>query len=111
LRVCQIDGCDGKHVARGWCQTHYDRWRRHGDPEEGGPLQVQVDVYEDDERNPRHGRATLGWAEVARRWDVPYQSLRAHMDPDHTARAFAHLAQREAALQPILRQLLDPNTH
>lgn len=32
-RTCSIDGCDGEHVARGWCDTHYSRWRiRRGDP-------------------------------------------------------------------------------
>lgn len=31
--LCQVDGCDRVRYARGWCQTHYDRWRNHGDPE------------------------------------------------------------------------------
>lgn len=30
--TCSIDGCEKRHYARGWCSTHYDRWRRHGDP-------------------------------------------------------------------------------
>lgn len=30
--TCSIDGCEGRHEARGWCVTHYGRWRRHGDP-------------------------------------------------------------------------------
>ena len=30
--VCSIEGCDQPHEARGWCATHYARWRRHGDP-------------------------------------------------------------------------------
>jgi hypothetical protein len=27
-----MDGCDRRHFARDLCQFHYDRWRRHGDP-------------------------------------------------------------------------------
>ena len=31
-RVCVIDGCGRAHMARGWCNTHYERWRLNGDP-------------------------------------------------------------------------------
>jgi len=30
--TCSITGCTGKHLARGWCSKHYNRWRSHGDP-------------------------------------------------------------------------------
>lgn len=44
-RICSIDECT-KPVwpggGRGWCPTHYMRWRRHGDPEVGGPVQRQT---------------------------------------------------------------------
>ncbi len=30
--TCSVDGCGGKHRAHGWCNKHYNRWRRHGDP-------------------------------------------------------------------------------
>ncbi len=29
---CTIDGCDKQHYAFGWCNTHYNRFRKHGDP-------------------------------------------------------------------------------
>lgn len=32
MRLCSIDGCDLPHKARGWCSTHWARWRRHGNP-------------------------------------------------------------------------------
>lgn len=32
VNVCSIDGCDGAIFARGWCNRHYKRWYRHGDP-------------------------------------------------------------------------------
>lgn len=31
-RTCSIDGCTNKHDARGYCSTHYGRYRRYGDP-------------------------------------------------------------------------------
>lgn len=37
LAACTIEGCEGKHVARGFCVAHYERWRRHGNPLGGGP--------------------------------------------------------------------------
>lgn len=32
-KICSIDGCEkGGPLTRGWCATHYSRWRVHGDP-------------------------------------------------------------------------------
>lgn len=31
-RICSIDGCGKRMIARGWCSTHWSRWRTHGDP-------------------------------------------------------------------------------
>jgi hypothetical protein len=33
---CSIEGCEKKTHIRGWCQAHYCRWKRHGDPLAGG---------------------------------------------------------------------------
>lgn len=32
MRTCKIEGCENKHDARGYCQKHYLRYKRHGDP-------------------------------------------------------------------------------
>lgn len=32
-RTCTVDGCDRKHLARGYCMTHYHRMREHGSVE------------------------------------------------------------------------------
>jgi hypothetical protein len=29
---CSIEGCLNVSDARGWCKSHYGRWKRHGDP-------------------------------------------------------------------------------
>lgn len=36
MRECSISGCSRRVLARGWCGTHYQRWRLAGDPMEGG---------------------------------------------------------------------------
>lgn len=30
--ACLIDGCERDAATRGWCNAHYIRWRRSGDP-------------------------------------------------------------------------------
>lgn len=30
--ICTIADCEGVRVARGWCDKHYRRWKKHGDP-------------------------------------------------------------------------------
>jgi hypothetical protein len=32
MASCAIPGCGQGIRARGWCNTHYRRWQRHGDP-------------------------------------------------------------------------------
>ena len=32
MRICKEKDCKNKHLARGWCNKHYRRWRTHGDP-------------------------------------------------------------------------------
>jgi len=32
-KICSIPGCGKIAHARGWCEMHYTRWRRHGEPE------------------------------------------------------------------------------
>lgn len=38
-RLCTVDGCEGKHVARGFCRTHYYRFKRYGNPLEVRQIQ------------------------------------------------------------------------
>ena len=36
IKLCSIDGCNKKRLARGFCRNHYHRLRKHGDPLKGG---------------------------------------------------------------------------
>lgn len=36
--TCTMPGCDRRQTARGWCFTHYERWRKTGDP---GPAEIR----------------------------------------------------------------------
>ncbi len=36
-KTCSIPGCDDKLVARGLCDKHYCRWKRHGSTEQTRP--------------------------------------------------------------------------
>lgn len=37
MTICSIDGCAGLVKARGWCNAHWRRWNRNGDPLAGRP--------------------------------------------------------------------------
>ncbi len=41
--VCAVENCSAQATRRGWCQPHYRRWQRHGDPE-GGRLHAKHDM-------------------------------------------------------------------
>lgn len=48
-RICIIHGCESKVFGRGWCNAHYKRWWRYGDPllgrtAEGDPQKYLHDV-------------------------------------------------------------------
>ena len=32
MKICSVEGCSNPVVGKGFCNTHYIRWRRHGDP-------------------------------------------------------------------------------
>lgn len=38
MRLCSVPGCNGKVDARGWCKTHYSRWRLSGSTRPDEPV-------------------------------------------------------------------------
>lgn len=48
MKFCSIEACEKTAVKRGWCSTHYARWRNNGDPLISGdePVPCKIDGCE-----------------------------------------------------------------
>ena len=40
MKTCLVVGCGRDARKRGWCERHYNRWYRNGDPLAGGPMKA-----------------------------------------------------------------------
>ena len=46
-KCCEIEGCGMKSYVKGWCNAHYLRWRRHGNPLAGSySKRIKIDSNE-----------------------------------------------------------------
>lgn len=97
-RTCAVEGCDGEARIRGWCQRHYDRWYRKGDP--GGPFppkKVGPDVCRvegcDRLLIPPYGRGMCS---------LHYQRWRKHGDPFWVPRRGRSICVIDGCNQPIV---------
>jgi hypothetical protein len=59
--ICSVTGCDKPHLARNFCNDHYRRFRRHGDPEGGGTGQGELRRWIDTVALPYTGADCLIW--------------------------------------------------
>jgi hypothetical protein len=50
--TCSIEGCDGRHEARGLCKRHYRRWQR--------AIQPEVEAEHDRKRRQTEAYRALG---------------------------------------------------
>ena len=92
-RTCAIDNCANPHKAKGWCNKHYLRWRKTGDPfTHDRPDTCTVDGCD----NPWRGRGMCTThlererrgAEVAAPVNRPYSSVE---------ESFRHRTERDGA--------------
>ncbi len=59
-RKCVIEGCNEKHRALGYCNKHFSRYRRHGNP-----LQI-------DRRKPQRRKRNVQWDDLQGSYFTPY---------------------------------------
>lgn len=59
--VCAIKDCGGARHLRGWCNRHYKRWQRHGDPQGGGTAIGAPHAYLDEALRTASGDECMLW--------------------------------------------------
>ena len=47
MATCTIDGCEKPRFGHGWCNMHYSRWRRNGDPHDQGRWERRTGTLEE----------------------------------------------------------------
>lgn len=60
-RLCSIEGCGKIAGTRGWCEAHYRRWRRHGDPLGGHASRGDLGKFFNEVVLPYDGEECLYW--------------------------------------------------
>lgn len=69
-RTCSIEGCERPVYGWGWCNLHYQRWHKHGDPGGAELLRhdspVECSVDDCDRKATRRGWCKMHY----RRWQV-----------------------------------------
>ena len=77
---CSIEGCKRPNHRRGWCSAHYQRWRKYGNPLDGGPVRrdrgtgMPHDWYSEQRRRQLDppDAETLAYVEILRRDPCSY---------------------------------------
>lgn len=77
-KKCSVEDCDRVKTARGWCQTHYARWRKHGDVTVGAKYYPDTCTIEGCDRK----YSSRGWCHTH------YTRWRKHGDPEKVMNSF-----------------------
>lgn len=91
-RLCSVPGCARPTVGRGWCGSHYDRWRRTGDvraetPVGGVSLADRFWSHVDQRAGPNECWLWLG---SCGRGGYGYFSARGHAAANRYGHIYAH---------------------
>jgi hypothetical protein len=106
MRTCTVQGCDEKHEARGFCEKHYARWKRHGAPvivtaERG--CAINADGYRWYARKLEH----IAVAERAFGGPLPQGAIVHHFDYDKTNNANSNLLVCDRSYHRLIHQRTD----
>lgn len=110
MTACKVPDCRRKPLARGWCEAHYRRWRRHGHPLGGLHHRTDCQVGGCPNRHSAKGYCAMHYERVQRHGDPTYVT---HSEIDHVAvlRAVGGdrpdkltVAEREAIVRRLHRQ-------
>lgn len=82
---CAVDGCNHTAKPRGWCQKHYARWKRTGDPE-APPRPTSLPVG-------TRTKQKIGYVLVKVGTDHPYAEHQGWV-PEHRLVMMEHLGRR-----------------
>jgi len=119
-RSCSVDGCERKHLARGFCPMHYQRWRSAGAP---GRAEARFEISLEERFWPKVGKGTDGecweWRASRRRgygqFKFQGRALLAHrvayellVGPIPAHLELDHLCRNRACVNPAH---LEPVTH
>lgn len=105
---CSIDGCNLPHRGRGYCQTHYMRWYRYGDPlrvPQKAPNGTYADGVKCEVEGCSRQAKTLGMCHMH------YFRMKNHNDPDKVVQVYRSTPERrkEQALERQRRYRATPH--
>ncbi|GAA2485017.1 hypothetical protein GCM10010406_21590 [Streptomyces thermolineatus] len=108
--LCSIDNCTRPRLARGWCEAHYRRWRRHGAPLAGRTrARTHCSVDGCPNRHNANGYCPMHYQRVQRHGDPEYLTF-TEVDDAVVERAIASdwtgqltVAERETVIRRLHR--------
>jgi hypothetical protein len=59
--LCSVEGCGKPRHSKGFCPSHYERWKLHGDPSAGRTPKGSLINFVENIARPYSGDACLPW--------------------------------------------------